>query len=374
MTRKGHYWPSANQLLLLQAGLLQGSAAADAWTRWRAAVDFERLDIGSERLLPLAVHNLARNGVRDLNLGRYAGILHYTLVTNRRRLARLRRLVEALGDVGIPAMLLKGIALARCHYEHAGLRPMDDVDLLVRRADVERAVTVMHALGWRGSVSRGTIEVGHSQPFNDEAGCRVDLHWHALREICGPGDDEAVWMHAEHADLDGTPVRVLAPHDLMLEVVVHGARWSEVPPVRWVADAATIVYASGRRLDWERLVSLARTHALVLPLRDALSYLEEAFGMRIPSHVSEVLRAHRPSRFERVEQRIREWTSPRFGCFPLEFCQHLRVSRGAGAAAVIRGLPRHLQHAYDLPSPAALPAAFAVRAARRLGGRFMRRA
>ena len=45
-------WPTSAQYLLLQAVLLGGTEAVDAWQRWKAAVDQDRLDAGSSRLLP----------------------------------------------------------------------------------------------------------------------------------------------------------------------------------------------------------------------------------------------------------------------------------------------------------------------------------
>jgi hypothetical protein len=53
------------------------------------------------------------------------------------------RAVEILGGASIPSRVLKGVALARTAYTEPELRVFGDVDLLVRSADVERAVEVL---------------------------------------------------------------------------------------------------------------------------------------------------------------------------------------------------------------------------------------
>jgi hypothetical protein len=109
-----------------------------------------------------------------------------------------------------------------------------------------------------------------------------------------------------------------------------------VPPVRWVADALTILSIPEKPVEWTCLVEQARLHELILPLRHALAYLVGTFDAPVPPAVLQELEAHRPSMFERVEQRMREWTSPSLGCFPLAVCHHMRVTRSAGPLAVVR--------------------------------------
>ena len=56
-------WPTATQTMLLSAALAEDAIEAlEAWARWRDAVDFENLDYGSHRLLPLLHRNLVRHG------------------------------------------------------------------------------------------------------------------------------------------------------------------------------------------------------------------------------------------------------------------------------------------------------------------------
>jgi hypothetical protein len=366
VARSPSYWPTPDQLQLLRASLLRGQPAVDAWTRWQAAVNVDRLDAGSQRLLPLLAHNLKGCGVRDPQLARFEGVRRYVWTANQLRVAQVAPLVRTLHAAAVDTMLLKGMALLQRYYRNVSLRHMDDVDLLVRTADIQRAVETMRALGWRPVGHDRDVNIAHSSAFINGAGSQVDLHWRFMPESCGADDDDELWERAELEKFGGTPVRVLGSSDLFLHAVVHGARWNSVSPVRWIADAVTILMVAGDAFDWRRLVALARRYSLVLPIRRALALLVEAFDTQVPAFVTAELDAHRASAFERVEQRLRESTSQWVGCFPLVLCHHVRLTRSTGPVAVVRTLPRFLQREYNVPSLGALPSALCARAGRRL--------
>jgi hypothetical protein len=67
----------------------------------------------------------------------------------RRMLDGVVELLDALEDAGVAALPFKGAALAPLYYPDPLLRPLGDVDVLVRRADVERGVAVLRDLGYR---------------------------------------------------------------------------------------------------------------------------------------------------------------------------------------------------------------------------------
>jgi hypothetical protein len=83
----------------------------------------------------------------------------------------LGRSLEALRDVGVEPLVVKGVALAYELYQDVADRPLADVDLRVRPREFRRAASALRARGWRvdptsrqlGSigflVGRGLVEV-----------------------------------------------------------------------------------------------------------------------------------------------------------------------------------------------------------------------
>jgi Uncharacterised nucleotidyltransferase len=55
---------------------------------------------------------------------------------------------SAMAQAGVPLLVLKGAALAQLVYEDPRLRPMRDVDLLVRKTDARRALDVLMRCGF----------------------------------------------------------------------------------------------------------------------------------------------------------------------------------------------------------------------------------
>ena len=82
-------------------------------------------------------------------------------------------------------------------------------------------------------------------------------------------------------------------------------KWNLLPPLRWFADAATIMNNPETEINWDRLIALARRYRQVLPLKDSLAYLQRHLRLSVPSTVLEAFRNLPVSESERVGYRIR---------------------------------------------------------------------
>lgn len=149
------------------------------------------------------------------------------------------RLVEVLAGLehaGVPALVVKGWAIARA-YPEVGLRPYTDVDLVVPREQGPAA---------RAALVASPLEVP------------VDLHE-------GPAhvDAEAfetLWARSEVVPLQGTPVRVLGPEDHLRVLALHALRHGVFRPI-WLVDLAVAVEARPAGFDWARCLGPDRRRA-----------------------------------------------------------------------------------------------------------------
>lgn len=356
MRTNGNCWPSSEQQLLLKAALLRGTEAIGAWQRWKAAVDLDSLDPGSNRLLPQLYRTLEREGVRDPSMGKLKGLYRHSWYGNQLRLRDAAVVIGELRRRGIDAMLLKGAALTLLHYRDPGLRPMDDVDVLVRTHQWRPTLDVLTELGWRPRVpvTPRHVQASHAMDFTNAQAQRIDLHWHLLPDSCWPRADDEYWEHASATTLHGVRVSVLDATDQLFHTCAHGVKWEHVPPVRWIADAAMILNDPTVQIDWERLVRLTERHRLILPLRDALTYLETAFGLPVPAAVPTELRDAAVSRAERWEYRFRSRpASPVLGRLREHWLRYRRLRRGREGPDAI-GFVGYLQVVLDCDGPGAL--------------------
>ncbi len=295
-------WPTRAQELLLRAALLQREPALDAWNEWRRSVNLDVIDYGSHRMVPQLYRNLQRHGVKDPVMERLKGVYRYYLYKNEILMHRIGILLAAFEKAGIETMVLKGAALIQLYYRESGLRPMLDADILVHAHQAEQAMEVLAALQWkplRYLQPTMRIPIVHSTPFEDEAQRQVDLHWHLFWECFNAKDDNDYWEGAVTIKIGDVQTLALSPTDQLLHTCWHGARWNEVPPIRWVADAMVILGASAAEIEWSSLFKKALRHRIILPVKDSLEYLKKKFDVPVPDTLLKSMAAVRISKMER---------------------------------------------------------------------------
>jgi hypothetical protein len=203
-------------------------------------------------------------------------------------------------------MPLKGAAMDMHYYEDAGLRPMRDFDLLVPEPQAVRALQLLVDGGWRigtawpGKLAESFRRFRHALAMDNPTGRELDFHWHVLFTCCRPGADDDFWAASVPLEREGAPLRVLAAADQFLHVCAHGVTWNDVVPIRWIADALTILRRSPD-FDWHRLMRQTERRRLLLPMRDALRYLASHLAAPIPETVLHSLDSLPVTKAERAE-------------------------------------------------------------------------
>jgi hypothetical protein len=300
-------WPTPDQELLLRACLQSGADAVDAWRRWRSRVELDDVDPASFRLLPLLYRTLQRHGVHDADLARLAGVYRWHWVRTQLQVRAAARVLDRLAAAGVSTLVLKGGALGPRYYGDHGVRPMDDLDVLVPPAHAAEALAALRADGWtarRPDVER-RLRFRHSADLQHADGGAVDLHWRVFNEFTGaPDEDTPAWDAAEALRLADRETRALCPTDELLLACAHGLRWSPVAPLRWLADVAVICASAGARLDAERLRRNAVARDLVAPVADTAGWLRDALDLPLPPALDAMVTA-RPHRRDRWAHSVR---------------------------------------------------------------------
>jgi hypothetical protein len=85
---------------------------------------------------------------------------------------------------------------------------------------------------------------------------------------------------------------------MLVHVCAHGARWNEMPLVRWVVDAALLVRSGA--VDWTHVLAQTERLGLSLPLYETLKYLRTTMRVPIPETVIKNLARSRVKSIERL--------------------------------------------------------------------------
>lgn len=253
---------------------------------------------------PYACHLLGERGLLDscppLLAEALRRDLKATTVVNLSLLSETRRITGGLASRGIVAVPLKGASLIASVYPLPGLRPMDDVDLLVRRGDLATVRETIEGTGWRlppGSSAEAFEGYHFHLPFvRRGTPFRIELHWRlADDESIGEGAMEEIWRRIPAPEAGGVPS--LDPAAALVYQAVHLAKHGFMnallardPALRglfldpvtgnrliWLLDLHLLMSRGGPALAAEALPLAARWGVLP-PLHDALAFREHLFG------------------------------------------------------------------------------------------------
>ena len=153
----GGCWPTKQQELLLRAALLENTDAIYAWHEWQSISDFDDLDPGSFRLLPLVYRNLSKFGLNGPVKNKLKGTYRLAWYNNHMLFSKIAALLASFRDAGLPTIILKGAALTISCYKDYGVRPMQDFDFLVKTEQARAAMSLLRKLGNQATNLRKSI-------------------------------------------------------------------------------------------------------------------------------------------------------------------------------------------------------------------------
>lgn len=242
-----------HDLLALQALICGGLPGDIAFRRWIDTVDLEGMSAASTELLPLLFARHMQGNPHLPHYPRIKGVHRLAHVRNSLQLASAASAVRLLAGSGIEAMMIKGASLALGRYPHPGLRPMGDVDLLVRAREYQHANAVLQENGWRYRYNAGhRRQVNHSCDYITHDGRALDLHVRALLEVDDPEFEAGLFTRARRLSWEGMDILVPSAEDEALVCLVNAVR--DAGPARpiWVIDLAHLE-SSRAPLDWHAL-------------------------------------------------------------------------------------------------------------------------
>ncbi len=298
-------WPTGAQALLLDAALSDRPRSLAAFEQWLASVDLdEEIGWNSVRLLPLAYQNLSRHGCTDPRMSLLKGVYRRVWIETNQIFHRAAPVLQGLHDAGVDLLLLKGAPIAVAYYRNPSLRAMSDIDVCIRRGQLEVADRVLAGHGWKPCAPlRSMARHRHGLEYRHEELGSIDLHWHVLKEVPDAAVDERFWANSEPLDFLGIRVRQLHPRDALLHTLLHGLYANHEPPIRWITDSLAILSARGADIDWPGLIAFAERHRLLHRVAIGVLYLVEAHDAPVPDQYVKILRDARASLVDKLEMR-----------------------------------------------------------------------
>ena len=237
------------------------AAAADA--DWDEALGLAQ----EHRLDPIVHWALEQAGVepelggepRERLAKRYHSLVARTVVLAD----RCRALLQALDHAGVPAMCLKGLALAEACYPDLALRITTDFDLLVRREQIAQTGDVLKGLGYvvtsgpRGESLYGSPRDARGQMWAHNVEVQHEIltggYGHRKATRFGAAD---LWDGATKEVILGAPAWKPPVERELLFLCAHLSLHHGVFQLMWLLDLAAL--ARSAPMDWERFQQACR--------------------------------------------------------------------------------------------------------------------
>lgn len=206
----------------------------------------------------------------------------------------VQTLLTVLQPLQVPLILLKGAAYVMGNLPAASGRVFSDVDILLPRATLDEAESLLRLNGWNGDKldpydQRYYRRWMHELPpmMHIFRGTALDVH-HTILPPTSRSHVDAEALLRDSMELAGHPgVRVLAPVDMVLHSAAHLFHEGEPDNLlRDLSDLDLLMRHFAAQPDfWSRLLARADLHGLQQPLRLALRYCRQQLLTPIPDEV-----------------------------------------------------------------------------------------
>jgi len=233
--------------------------------------------------------------------------VHSLVIDNARR-----QLHDALARAGIPALWLKGAALAYTVYPQPTLRPMIDLDVLVPFEQRLSALAAVESIGFHpwgafsfdaapGLLHHFAYHYSLRGGANDVVA--VELHFHLLDRIRAkpllPREQMRwFWAQSRFVTDDNLPFLVLRPEAHLLYLCAHAILQhgeADLRLLRYFDLHQLITHGEVEpSLDWHLVVDRAVDLGWTYAVARALSLTADLFNTSVPSWVFRQLRERLP--------------------------------------------------------------------------------
>ncbi len=225
---------------------------------------------------------------------------------------RLREILLMLKEKGVDVILLKGSALLNTVYPDSAIRPMRDVDLLVKKDDLPIVETIflleyedksrvfpsrLHSEYTEEKDAEFVRNFGggetHARVYaNGEKFCEdgekdfvIDFHWDYIIPFGpSPAQIAEMWQRKREIEVDGAELSVFSPEDMLLHLCLHlnnhiGKRHQKLI---WWYDISRTIKEFKSEIDWKIFLYNLRQSGNKKHIPFILATLNRLFECNIP--------------------------------------------------------------------------------------------
>ena len=278
-------------------------------------VDLDKiLNLASrQKVLPLLFAGLKRVPINERSvtyelaseLKRFS--LNKTL-QNLNQTKELFRILNIFENNGIVAIPYKGVLLAHEAYENIGARSFSDMDLMVKKEDLD-LITIL--LTTENYIHRNKMAPFFMQRFLEE-NCEfnfefyekekriyhIEPHWRIGQKMLQLDIDlNDLQSFIIEKNIFKEKIQAFTPDGILLTTCLHHFGKEQWLRLKHVCDIASILHKFGNEIDWNYLIEWSEKYSVANIIFLGIGVAKKVFNMNTPLKVEEELKRRKLSRF-----------------------------------------------------------------------------
>jgi hypothetical protein len=209
------------------------------------------------------------------------------------------KILRCLRDKDITVLPLKGAYFlldSQVYADKAYLRPMRDIDILVKKEGYLKAQSILESQGYQREL-RGKKEeywrnknyhLAFTRKSQDGHNYMVEVHW-ALDYLRNKTLLPHLWKRIKTIEVEGKVFALLSPEDSIFSLALHQRRFGKMLLLKSACDVGLLLTKYADRLDWDYLMREAGEAQIRTTLYFVFLQAEALFDIRISSSVSRIL-------------------------------------------------------------------------------------
>ena len=194
---------------------------------------------------------------------------------------------NAFKSVNIPMAPIKGMALLYELPEYAQTRPMCDIDILVKKEDIDKSKNILLRLGYKIQCGRFSenyyLNDYHHLPFYGKY--IVELHWYLSPPRPNNIALPELWKKIRLIKYREDEITLLSPEDTLLSLALHLRRFNDPFSLKYIKDICEIIKKHYKVLDWGYISKYSSLNRLNSLLYYALISVKINIGYPVPNYI-----------------------------------------------------------------------------------------
>jgi hypothetical protein len=257
----------------------------------------------------------------------------------------LSKILTAFKKAGIDTIVLKGAFLAEEIYKNIGLRPMNDIDLLIKEEDLQKAKIELVKLKYSATIIFSTkfheqFQTAWSEelPFiHQDKKIDIEIHWDIEpRQNHYKVDINKFWNNTKSVKIAGIETLTFAPEDILQHLCLHvhkHVNLGSAPPARPLRDYCDIAEVTryyNDTINWNYLLKSSKEYGIEEPIFQGLFISKEYFGALVPEDILSELEPVKSSiSFEKIFKGLTKNNSNKNNlCLEMSYLVNLKTVKG----------------------------------------------